>query len=527
MVSSAFVFVMIPSLSLIYSGLGNRSFALTLFRLPMVTAAFIGLQWVLWGYTLTFTGSSMWWGGETRGNALQDVLVRPVSTGDGSDGSQIPELLFLLYEAMFASFTAALVCGGTMHRARPARFIIFISIWALFIYDPVARWSWSEYGWGKQFGTMDFAGGTPVHIVSGSTVAAFAVFCSIESKDSPREFFSEAVDRVKRRLGHLFKGFWSVLRIVIMVCTYGYLRPPSYDLSDQELGGSQEEDGTRPVFQPYNVNYLVLGTSLLWFGWAGFNGGSALGANMRAVSAWAATHFAACAGGATGMIWIWIWKALPDPDNNTNSQASVDQGGEEHHAEPRQFENLSVYFFCDGAIAGLVAITPAAGYVPIWTAVIFGVVAAIAVNLLKKETEIFLRNDPLQIFAVHAGGGLVGMILTGIFADRSRRVGYQILDGVSGMAYSFLMTLVILYAMKLVAYMFMPTPWKQAAEYDDEFQATMDQQWRHQLDAQGRPRAPPFQRPRPQQAVIPMQRYPPPPDLPAIPSPELQPVNSI
>ncbi|KAK3393869.1 ammonium transporter AmtB-like domain-containing protein [Podospora didyma] len=509
MMSSALVFIMIPSLSLIYSGMGNRSFALTLFRLPMVTAAFVGLQWALWGYAVTFTDSALpsnWWGGESRGGGLKDVLGRPISTGDGAEGPAIPELVFVVYEGMFASFTAALVCGGTMHRVRPRRFIIFITLWSLLIYDPVARWSWSRRGWSKLLGTMDFAGGTPVHVVSGTTVAAFAVFCSIESKASLSKFASDSGKRVWSRIRHMFHGLWSVLRIVILICSCGSITPREGVLIEETPPAVGQHS------YPYNVNYLVLGTALLWFGWAGFNGGSALGGNLRAVSAWASTHVAACAGGVTGMFWVWFMKAFPD-EEDPQSAGQPDEAARNRALARQAFDRLSICFFCDGAISGLVTITPAAGYVPIWSAAIFGIVGALAVNFLKKETELFLRHDPLQVFAVHAGGGAVGMILTALFADpvtigldghstiphpeypKRVRLGYQLLDVTAGMGYTFFMTLGILYLMKLVVYMSLcgSTKWRHIAVYDelnrleDEFQATIQQQWQGDLDPEGRP----------------------------------------
>ncbi|KAK3389952.1 ammonium transporter AmtB-like domain-containing protein [Podospora didyma] len=512
MISSALVFIMIPSLSLIYSGLGNRSFALTLFRLPMLTGAFIGVQWVLWGYLVTFSDSilpSNWWGGESRAGGYKDVLGMPVSVGDGPDTSAvIPELVFALYEGMFASFTAAVVCGGTMHRARPRRFIVFISIWSLLVYDPVARWSWSADGWLRTLGSLDFAGGTPVHIVSGTTVAAFAVFCSIESRGSLRAFARAAVRKVWSRVGHLFHIIWSILRIILLLCSFGRVNlPESQDPPSEAVAPSGGEESF-----PYNINFVVLGTAFLWFGWAGFNGGSALGGNLRAVSAWTSTHVAACAGGVTGTLWIWIIKGMPDSDTDGELANSPTDETKRNNVMARQaFDRLSVWFFCDGAISGLVAITPAAGYVPVWSAVVFGVVGALGVNFLKKETEVFLRHDPLQIFAVHAGGGVIGMVLTGLFVDSvtvgldghstiphpeysmAQRVGYQLADSASGMAYTFFMTLAILYFMKVVAYLFGGLPWSQTAVYsdsnrlEDEFQAIIQQQWRGNLDPEGRP----------------------------------------
>ncbi|KAK4172327.1 putative ammonium transporter [Triangularia setosa] len=510
MISSALVFIMIPALSLIYSGLGNRSFALTLFRLPLITAAFVGLQWALWGYLVTFTDSilpSNWWGGENRAGGLRDVVGRPVVVGDGPDQSAvIPELVFALYEGMFASFTAAVVCGGTMHRTRPRRFIIFISLWSLLVYDPVARWTWSSKGWLRELGSLDFAGGTPVHIVSGTTVAAFAVFCSIESRGNLVDFLIDAGHKVWRRVQHLAYGVWSVLRIVILLFTCGHLRvPEGEDAPNEELSEHSVESF------PYNINFVVLGTAFLWFGWAGFNGGSALGGNLRAVSAWTATHVSACAGGVTGMLWIWLMKGVPEADGELEVGDHRDEAARNRAMARQAFDRISVFFFCDGAIAGLVAITPAAGYVPVWSAPVFGVVGALCVNFMKKEAEIFLRNDPLQIFAVHAGGGVVGMVLTGLFVDSTtigldghstiphpeyttaQRVGYQLADVFSGMGYTFFMTLGILYLMKFIAFIFGNSSWSQTGVYsdsnrlEDNFQAVVQQQWRGDLDPEGRP----------------------------------------
>jgi len=497
LISSALVFIMIPALSLIYAGLGNRSFALTLFRLPLITGAFIGFQWVLWGYSLTFTRSILpasWWGGESRALALTDVLARPIAEGDGNGGPSIPELVYVLYEGMFAAFTAALVCGGTMHKVRPARFLVFISIWSILVYDPVARWSWDADGWSNKLGSMDFAGGTPVHIVSGTTVAAFAVFCAIEKQNSLEKlveevkiFFEKLSKRIRRPWRIIWRTSLGLVRFCA-ACCFGK-RIDGGSQSDHDDGDAEP----RVPFEPYNVNYLVLGTALLWFGWAGFNGGSALGGNLRAVSAWTSTHIAACTGGTVGVFLTWYPKTL--------AWLYGDVGREQ------PFDSLTVLYFCDGAIAGLVAITPAAGYVPVWSAAIFGATSAIFVHLLKKEASIFLKEDPLQVFAVHTGGGIVGMLLTGLLASsttigldghstiphpeytKGQRFGYQLVDASAGVGYTFFVTLAILYFMKLVVYIFRPyfthnhTGWWATTGFsehyllEDRLQATEQQRW--------------------------------------------------
>lgn len=321
--------------------------------------------------------------------------------------------------------------------------MLFISIWAVLVYDPVARWSWCSDGWSNQLGVMDFAGGTPVHIVSGSTVAAFAVFYAIESKPSYGAFFSAAWQDFSRRTIHALQAIWYVLGSIYAVCTFCCNETDGDDSGPPVWAPN---GGDQAPFQPFNVNYLVLGTGLLWFGWAGFNGGSALGANLRAVSAWLSTHIAACAGGVTGMFWIWLWKLNRDPETPKSSQQSSEHGDAVTTNDRSAYSEHSVLYFCDGAISGLVAITPAAGYVcggrlsrvslrwlttrqvPVWSAVPIGIIAAVFVNILKKEAAVYLKHDKLHVFAVHAGGGCIGMLLTGIFADATT-IG---LDGHSG-----------------------------------------------------------------------------------------------
>lgn len=236
-----------------------------------------------------------------------------------------------------------------MHKVRPARFLVFISIWSILVYDPVARWSWDADGWSNKLGTMDFAGGTPVHIVSGTTVAAFAVFCAIERQNSLEKLVEEVkifLGRLSKRIKRPWRKIWrtSLGLVHFGAACFGKRIENGGSQSDHDDGDTQP----RVPFEPYNVNYLVLGTALLWFGWAGFNGGSALGGNLRAVSAWTSTHIAACTGGAVGVFLTWYPKTL----------AWYGDVGRE-----QPFDSLTVLYFCDGAIAGLVAITPAAGYV--------------------------------------------------------------------------------------------------------------------------------------------------------------------
>lgn len=208
--------------------------------------------------------------------------------------------------------------------------IVFIFVWSTVVYDPIAFWTWNSNGWSFLMGGLDYAGGTPVHISSGAAALAMSVMLG------------------KRT---------------------GYAKSAGLP------------------YRPHNVTMVVLGTVFLWVGWFGFNGGSALGANIRAVMSLITTHLAASMGGITWML-----------------------------LDYRLERKWSVVGFCSGAISGLVAITPGAGFVTPWAAFIFGIVGAIACNFATKLKFIFGVDEALDIFAVHGVGGIVGNLLTGIFA---------------------------------------------------------------------------------------------------------------
>lgn len=336
-----------------------------------------------------------WYGWDSRGLALHDSTARPV----GLDGPKIPELVYMLYESMFASFTwvnpsflvhhfhvdadrcssAALVCGGTV-RDDPenrfpsgdvpaGRFLIFISLWSLLVYDPVARWTWHWAGWSNSRGVLDFAGGTAVHITSGTTVLAFYVFYAMQTRRL----------RILRRNHEpqLATPRAATTPAVTYTTTTGPAEngPPNTDDRDSFFDSehSQHEDQEQVVENavkggsnadaemnnrgalvadkpPHNVNNIILGTALLWFGWFGFNGGSALGGNLRAVSAIASTHMAACAGGTCMLLLCW-------------GMNYVDETFGRPSTEREEKRTTSVTHFCDGVVIALVAITPGAGFV--------------------------------------------------------------------------------------------------------------------------------------------------------------------
>lgn len=208
--------------------------------------------------------------------------------------------------------------------------LVFMFIWTTIVYDPIAYWTWNGNGWSFKMGGLDFAGGTPVHISSGAAALAYSLM-----------------------LG--------------------------------KRNGYNKVNGL--PYRPHNVTHVVLGTVFLWVGWFGFNGGSALAANLRAVMACIVTHIAACVGGLT---WVLL--------------------------DYRLERKWSTVGFCSGAIAGLVAITPAAGYVPPWSAFIFGVVGGISCNFATKLKFLLGIDEALDVFAEHGVGGIVGNLLTGIFA---------------------------------------------------------------------------------------------------------------
>lgn len=278
--------------------------------------------------------------------------------------------------------SVALAAGAIAERGRMLPCIIFMFVWTTIIYDPIACWTWNSSGWVYKMGGLDFAGGTPVHISSGCAALAYSLMLG-------------------KRRGH----------------------------------GTHELN-----YRPHNVTHVVIGTVFLWVGWFGFNAGSALAANLRAVMAAVVTNLAASVGGVT-------WCLL----------------------DYRLERKWSTVGFCSGVIAGLVAITPGSGFVTPWAAFIFGVVGAVACNYATKLKFLLRVDDALDIFAVHGIGGLVGNLLTGLFAadyiahlDGSTEIpggwinknyiqlGYQLADSMSGAAYSFFGTCIILFVLNLI-----------------------------------------------------------------------------
>ena len=375
--STALVWLMIPGVGFFYSGLARRKSALSLIWMSLMSVAVVSFQWFFWGFSLTFSHNGGRYIGDLSMFGFRNVLAQPSAGGAG-----LPDLLYAVYQLMFAAITPALAIGAFAERGRLLPIIVFIFVWTTLVYDPIACWTWNANGWLYVLGSLDFAGGSPVHISSGTAALVISVMLG-------------------KRRGH----------------------------------------GTRELnYRPHNVTHVVLGTVFLWFGWYGFNGGSALGANLRAVMACFVTNLAAACGGLTWMLWDY-----------------------------RLERKWSVVGFCSGAIAGLVAITPASGYVPPWSAVVFGVVGGTCCNFATKLKYWLKTDDALDIFAEHGVGGMVGNILTAFFAadyiaalDGSTKIpggwlnrnwiqlGYQLADTVAVSAYSAGVTAAILVVLNLI-----------------------------------------------------------------------------
>ncbi|ORY92160.1 ammonium transporter AmtB-like domain-containing protein [Syncephalastrum racemosum] len=373
--STALVWLMIPGIGYFYSGLARSKNALSLIMCAFLSLVVVSVQWFIWGYSLAFSDTASPFIGNVKNAFFRGVL------GDPSPGSpKIPAIVFCVYQCMFATLTPALAIGSAAERARLMPMMIFIFIWSTLVYDVLACWTWNSNGWSYQLGGLDFAGGTPVHISSGFASLAYALILG-------------------RRKGH------------------GSI--------------SQEHE-----FRPHNMSNVILGTGLLWFGWFGFNGGSALSGSLRAGMACLVTNLAAAVGAIT-------WMAL------------------DYRLE-RKFSALG---FCSGAIAGLVAITPAAGFVGPAPAVAIGFLGGFFCNIAAHMKRWLRYDDALDVFAVHGVGGYVGCIFTGVFAESYIaaldgteidggwmnqnwvQVGYQFADATAGAAWSFFITYLILFVM--------------------------------------------------------------------------------
>jgi Amt family ammonium transporter len=294
----------------------------------VVATGVVTIIWVTVGYSLCFGDSIGGW----IGNPTTHIFMKGVMSGKPwSLAPTIPLGLFALFQLMFAIITPGLVVGAVAERVKFTSYILFIVLFSLFVYAPIAHWTWHPEGFLFKMGALDFAGGTVVHISAGCAALAGALV-------------------LKRRKAHL---------------------------EQQEI-------------PPANIPYVLIGTSLLWFGWFGFNAGSALGANALAVTAFVTTN---TAGAAAGLSWMFF---------------DVMRG-----------KKPSVLGFCIGAVVGLVAITPAAGFVAVPQSIFIGFTAAIISNLAVYYKSKSKLDDTLDVFPCHGVGGMVGMLMTGVFATKT------------------------------------------------------------------------------------------------------------
>ena len=338
LMSSALVLLMTaPGLALFYGGMVRQKNALGTLMHSFIILALISVQWVLWGYTLAFGPDK---GGIIGG--LEWVGLRGVGAEpNAAYAATIPHQAFMLFQMMFAVITPALITGAFAERKKFSTFIVFVLAWATLVYDPLAHWVWGDGGWLHKLGALDFAGGTVVHISSG--VSALAAVLVIG----------------KRR---------------------GY--------------------GQQPM-PPHNLPLTVMGASLLWFGWFGFNAGSALGANGLAVHAFTTTNTAAAAAALGWMLTEWSSRGKP-----------------------------TVLGAASGAVAGLVAITPAAGFVtPMAALLIGGLAGVLCYTACNMKTKLGY-DDSLDVVGVHGIGGTWGALATGIFASKAVNDG-----GANGLLY--------------------------------------------------------------------------------------------
>jgi Amt family ammonium transporter len=339
LVATALVFLMTPGLAFFYGGMVHRKNVISTMIKSVVAAGIVSVLWVTVGFSLAF-GETV---GGFIGNPATFFFFKGVNSGEPwSLAPTIPLTLFAFFQLMFAIITPGLVVGAVAERIRFTSYILFICLFGIFIYAPLAHWTWHPEGFLFKMGAFDFAGGTVVHISAGMAALAGAMV-------------------LKRRRVH-------------------------------------QENREIP---PANIPYVLIGTGLLWFGWFGFNGGSAFGANALAVSALATTNIAAASAGLSWMFFDVVRGKKP-----------------------------SVLGFCIGAVVGLVAITPGAGYVAIPQSIFIGAFTAIVSNLAvywKSKTKL---DDTLDVFPCHGVGGIVGMLLTGIFATKTVNAG-----GVDGWLY--------------------------------------------------------------------------------------------
>jgi len=330
--ATALVMLMTPALGFFYAGLVRKKNLVSTLVQCLIIFAVSSLVWTFWGYSLTFGTSIGGFIGDLSLMGLNNIGINTISPY----APQIPELLFFAFQLKFAAITPALIIGAFAERIKFRSLLIFTVLWSTFIYSPVAHWVWNANGWLNFLGAVDFAGGIVIHVTAGFSALAAALV--IGRRKTLTKQANNSCNGIEHR-----------------AC---------------------------------NIPYVILGASLLWFGWFGFNAGSALEANALSVSALVATNLAAAAAATSWMIVDWVTKGKPSA------------------------VGISV-----GAVCGLVAVTPASGFVSVTSAILIGLAAGVISNLVANwrlaKTKI---DDSLDVFACHGISGVWGSIATGLFA---------------------------------------------------------------------------------------------------------------
>lgn len=323
LMSTALVMLMTPGLAMFYGGMVRRKNVLGTIMHSFVAIALVSVQWILFGYSLAF-------GPDVKGliGSLDWAGLSGVGLSPNPDyAATVPHLAFMAYQMMFAVITPALISGAFAERMKFSSYLLFALLWTTVVYDPVAHWVWGTGGWLRKMGALDFAGGIVVHATSGFSALAAALY---------------------------------------MGSRKGFLREP---------------------MPPHDLPLTVLGAGLLWFGWFGFNAGSALSSGELATMAFVTTHTAAVSATLTWIIAEWV-----------------------HRGKPTMFGAAT------GAIAGLATITPAAGFVGPMAALAIGVGAGLLCYTALNAKTRFRYDDSLDAFGVHGVGGTLGTVMAGLFA---------------------------------------------------------------------------------------------------------------
>jgi Amt family ammonium transporter len=365
LISAAMVMLMTPGLALFYGGMVRTKNVLGTIMQSFMIIALISVQWVLFGYSLSF--------GPSVGGIIGDLSwfgLNGVGLAPNPDYAEtVPHQAFMIFQGMFAIITPALLMGAIAERMKFKTFFVFTLLWATLVYDPTAHWVWGSGGWIRKMGGLDFAGGIVVHMSSGVSALAAALL-------------------VGKR-----KGF-----------------------------------GTEPM-APHSVPMTIMGAAILWFGWFGFNAGSAIAAGMLSTSAFVVTHIAGAAGALSWAVVEWVYKGKP----TTLGAAS-------------------------GAVAGLATITPASGFVTPMPALFIGLTAGVFCYLGVVGKNKFGYDDSLDVVGIHGVGGTWGVLAVGLFATKAVNdagnngfffgnpglLGVQALAGAVAWVYSFLVTFILL-----------------------------------------------------------------------------------